>query len=108
MLGLSNDHGRLASVAGYILAHRLERVTNRDVQRGDRTMRGLERREIEAVFDQLDALGWVDRVPGPQSSSPHWVVNPLVHVKYAQRAAAEKERRERERKIIAGMTKGSP
>jgi hypothetical protein len=109
VLGLSDDHDRLASVAGYILAHKLERITNRDVQRGDRTMRGLERREIEAVFDQLDALGWVDRVPGPQPSSPpHWVVNPAVHVKYEQRAAAEKERRERERKIIAGMMRGSP
>ena len=41
VLGLANDHDRLADVAGYILAHRLERVTNRDVQRGDRTMRSL-------------------------------------------------------------------
>jgi uncharacterized protein DUF3987/primase-like protein len=109
VLGLSDDHDRLASVAGYILAHKLERITNRDVQRGDRTMRGLERREIEAVFDQLDALAWVNRIQGPQPSSPpHWIVNPAVHAKFAQRAGAEKERRERERKIIAGMMKGSP
>ena len=35
VLGLANDHDRLADVAGYILAHKLERITNRDVQRGD-------------------------------------------------------------------------
>ena len=35
VLGLSNDHDRLADVAGYILARKLERITNRDVQRGD-------------------------------------------------------------------------
>ena len=41
VLGLSNDHDRLAAVAGYILAHKLERITNRDVQRGDQSMRNL-------------------------------------------------------------------
>ena len=41
VLGLANDHDRLANVADYILAHRLERITNRDVQRGDRSMRDL-------------------------------------------------------------------
>jgi hypothetical protein len=108
VLGLSNDHDRLEAVAGYILARKLERVTNRDIQHGDRTMRGLSRPETEAILDQLDALGWVDRVPGPRPSSPpQWIVNPVVHAKFAQRAAAEAERRARERKIIAAMTKGS-
>jgi len=108
VLGLSNDHDRLEAVAGYILARKLERVTNRDIQHGDRTMRGLSRPETEAILDQLDALGWVDRVPGPRPSSPpQWAVNPIVHTKFAKRAADEAERRARERKIIAAMTKGS-
>ena len=106
-LGLSNDHDRLAAVAGYILARKLERITNRDVQRGDRTMRGLERREIDSVFDQLDALGWIDRVPGPRPTDPpHWIVNPTVHAKFAERAKAEKGRRERERAMIVDLIKG--
>src|SRR5262249_19839545 len=54
VLGLSNDHDRLTAVAGYILAQGLDKITNRDIQRGDRTMRGLSKRETEAVFDQLD------------------------------------------------------
>jgi hypothetical protein len=108
VLGLSNDHGKLEAVAGYILARKLERVTNRDIHHGDRTMRGLSRPETEAILDQLDALGWVDRVPGPRPSSPpQWIVNPVVHIKFAKRAADEAERRARERKIIAAMTKGA-
>ena len=108
MLGLSDDHDRLAAVAGYILAHKLERVTNRDVQRGDRTMRNLKRRETEAIFEQLDALGWVTRIPGPRPSDPpHWVVNPAVHQKFAERGKAEAERRERERAMIGEMLRGA-
>ena len=30
VLGLTNDHDRLANVADYILAHKLERITNRE------------------------------------------------------------------------------
>ena len=94
VLGLANDHDRLANVADYILAHKLERITNRDVQRGDRSMRSLKRHETEAIFEQLEALGWVTRTPGPRPSDPpHWVVNPVVHQKFAERAEAEKKRR---------------
>ena len=102
VLGLSNDHDRLTAVAGYILAHKLERVTNRDVQRGDRTMRKLERRDVDAIFEQLDAFGWITRTPGPRPGDPpHWVVNPVVHQKFAERGKAEAERRLRVRAMIA-------
>jgi len=104
VLGLSNDHDRLTAVAGYILAHKLERLTNRDIQRGDRTMRGLDRRETEAVFDQLDALGWLFSIQGPYPGAPpHRIVNPAVHTKFADRAKSEAERRSRDREVIAAM-----
>ena len=104
VLGLSNDHDRLSAVAGYILAHKLERLTNRDIQRGDRTMRGLDRRETEAVFDQLDALGWLFSIQGPYPGAPpHRIVNPAVHTKFADRAKSEAERRSRDREVIAAM-----
>jgi hypothetical protein len=110
VLGLSDDHDRLTAVAGHILAHKLERVTNRDVQRGDRTMRKLERRDIERIFDQLDAFGWITPTPGLRPSDPaHWIVNPVVHRKFAERAQTEGERRKRERATIAGiMSKRGP
>jgi len=107
-LGLSDDHDRLANVADYILAHKLERITNRDVQRGDRSMRNLTRRETDAIFEQLDTFGWITRTPGPRlSDPPHWVVNPVVHQKFAGRAEAAKKRREREREAIDNLLKGA-
>ena len=88
MLGLSDDHDRLAAVAGYILSRKLERVTNRDVARGDRTMRRLTKRETEEVFEQLEALGWLTgHKPGKRPSDPpHWAVNPECHQLFAKRA----------------------
>jgi hypothetical protein len=104
LLGLSDDHDRLANVAGYILAKQLSCITNRDVQRGDRSMRGLERRDIESIFDQLEALGWLMRVPGPRSSSPpHWEVNPEVHRRFAARAGREAAERTRQREMLREM-----
>jgi hypothetical protein len=107
VLGLSNDHDRLANVASYILAHKPLRLTNRDIQRGDRSMRNLTRRETETIFEQLEALGWVTKTPGTRHSDPpHWVVNPIVHQKFAERAEAEKKRRTREREMIEDLLKG--
>jgi hypothetical protein len=102
VLGLANDHDRLSNVADYILAHGLSHVTNRDVQRGDRTMRKLEKRETTAIFEQLEAMGWLDMVPRP-GYPPQWVVNRLVHQRFAERAKASKERRERDRELVAAM-----
>lgn len=108
VLGLANDHDRLANVADYILAHRLDYITNRDVQRGDRSMRGLKRHETEAIFEQLEALGWVGRLPGYRPSDPpRWAVNPAVHQKFAARAAESAKRREQDREMIAEQLKGA-
>ena len=107
MLGLSDDHERLTAVAGYILAHRLERITNRDIQRGDRAMRKLERQDILSICDQLDALGWLNRTPGLRPTDPpRWDVNPICHAMFEQRANTEAERRWRDRETILEMVKG--
>jgi hypothetical protein len=67
-------------------------------------MRKLTRHETEAIFEQLDALGWVSRTPGPRPSDPpHWIVNAVVHQKFAERGKAEAERRKRERIFIGEM-----
>jgi hypothetical protein len=101
ILGLADDHERLTAVAGYILARKLERVTNRDIARGDRTMRGLTRFETDKVFEQLDALGWVSRVPGARPTDPpHWIVNPEVHRLFAERGEHEIAKRARARAMI--------
>jgi hypothetical protein len=106
VLGLSDDHDRLTAVAGYILAHGLDRITNRDVQRGDRTMRNLAKRDTEIIFEQLEALGWITRTPGSRPTDPpHWAVNIQCHQLFQTRAKQEAERRQRGRELIASLLK---
>ena len=104
--GLADDHERLTAVAGYILAHKVDRLTNRVIQRGDRTMRRLRKREVEDVCHQLSALGWVTEAPRLRPTDPpRWDVNPEVHRLYRERAEQEATRRRRRREILADIAK---
>jgi hypothetical protein len=108
VLGLADDHDRLVAVAGYILARKLERVTNRDIARGDRTMRRLTKRETEEVFEQLEALGWLTRARGGgRTDRPFWAVNPHCHQLFAERGETERARREKARDLIRELLAGS-
>lgn len=108
MLGLADNHDQLLDVAGYILAHKLERITNRDVARGTRSMRDLDRPHIERIFNQLDTFGWINRVPSRKFNDPlHGVVNQAVHVRFANYAEKEKERRQRVAAMIAEMNRSN-
>ena len=99
---IRNDHDKLLAVAGYILAHKKDKITNRDLKRGDKTMRKVQTQEMATVLEQLEAYGWLDRVQGPYQKAPlHWEVNPVVHIKFAERAKSESERRAQAREIIA-------
>lgn len=100
-LGLSSDHDVLSNIAGFILSHGLSEVTNRDIQRGDRSMRRLRDFEVRPLLEQLEALGWLERVDGSRpKSKPHFMVNPRVHQVFEQQAQTETERRERTRALI--------
>jgi hypothetical protein len=98
----ADDHERLSAVAGYILERKLEMITNRDIARGDSTMRGLAKAETSAVFEQLSALGWLlDQIPGPlPSSPPRWKVNEACHELFAGRAKIEIDRRRAAREAL--------
>jgi hypothetical protein len=90
VLELSDDHERLTKLAGYILAKQLDHVTNRDVLRGVHSMRNLNKHEIERIFQQLDAFGWLIQEYDPRRvTPPQWRVNPEVHRKFEDRAARE-------------------
>ena len=105
-LGVSDTHANLLAVAGYILAHKLKKISKRDVARGDRTMRRLDPKQVEAVFEQLDAMSWIDRnFMDVVTRKPDWIVNPAVHTKFEKKAKEEKSRRERDKKMIADMLK---
>jgi len=76
------------------------------MHRGDRQMRKLTDREIRVVFEQLEALGWLERHDAPKPSSPpHWHVNPMVHIKFEARAEEERKRREATKKVIQEIVK---
>ena len=107
-LGVADIHERLAAVAGHILAHHVDDVSNRDVVRGTNQMRNLGRREIEDVFYQLHALGWLQPLPARRASDPpRWKVNPQVHSLYAERARLEVEKRAALRTQLQERTKPS-
>jgi hypothetical protein len=69
-------------------------------------MRGLTRRETDEVFEQLEALGWLTRTQGPRQGV-HWIVNPEVHVSFAERAAKEAVQRRAARELIATQIRGA-
>lgn len=95
VLGLSSDWDRLQDVAMYILAHRLQEIDARTVQRGDRALRSLKNDEIRPLFEQLSALGWIESIQGPRRDSTKHVVNLQVHILFEGRARAEINRRDK-------------
>jgi hypothetical protein len=106
VVGLTEDDDNVIELANYILAHGLKKVTNREVMRGSRQMRRLDRQEIETVCFQLDALSWLDKIPSRRRDSPEWQVNEKVHSRFADRAKREKERRQRDKEMIKAMCAG--
>jgi hypothetical protein len=104
-LGLSSDHDALTALAGFILARSLDRVTNRDVHRsGPNGLRGMTEREVRPLLEQMATLGWLGMVPGPRPADPpHWVVNPIVHRRFADRAERERKRRRNARATLDAM-----
>lgn len=100
VLGMADRHDHVLATAGYILAHKLDTISVRDVRRGDRAMRTMDVAEAQAVLDQLDAFGWLDPRPSLRHDSTVWRVIPAVHRLFAEQAKAEAARREEVRGII--------
>ncbi|RVK93823.1 DUF3987 domain-containing protein [Sinorhizobium meliloti] len=101
VLGLSDRHDAVLATAGWILTHKPEKITVRDVRRGDRTMRDLDDDQAAEVLRKLDAMSWLDPLPQVRKDSVSYAVIPAVYEEFELRAAKEKERRERVRELIA-------
>jgi hypothetical protein len=101
VLELSDDHERLTKLAGYILAKKLGRISNRDVLAGVHSMRNLDRRETERIFQQLEAFGWlVQEIDARRVTPPRWLVNPEVHTRFSDYAERETAKRQKEREAL--------
>jgi len=105
ILGLSDRQDGLLATAGWILSHKPDRVTIRDVRRGDRIMRAMDNREAELVLEQLDAFRWLDPVMSLRRDSKEWKVNAGVYTVFEDRADQEVERRLLARETIADNLK---
>lgn len=98
--GLTSDFEKVQAVGGYILAHKLDTVTMRTIGRNVRAMRNVTRDDASRVFEQLEAMGWLEQA-NKRSDAPSWNVVPEVHAMFEAKAESERERREMVRETIA-------
>jgi hypothetical protein len=95
--------GHARWIAGYILAHGLDRIAARDL-RGHRLLGPPEGRDtLNSVMASLVAIGWLDPEASRNALVPvsAWRVNPLVHESFAARAAQERaERQQRHEEVL--------
>lgn len=94
--------GHAAWIAGFILAspacRASSRVAARDIQRAYGPLRPPEaRRELEQVMAGLETAGWcrAEAPDNPVRPIAGWTLNPALFSRFADRAAAERERRDR-------------
>jgi len=92
-------------IAGYILAHRVEKLTVRDLQRARPELK--DRKRTEWAVDHLVTANWLTPMQGRQANSVVWKVNPQVNVLFADRADQERQRRDAERAKIAEHAKAA-
>ncbi|WP_337267887.1 DUF3987 domain-containing protein [Oryzifoliimicrobium ureilyticus] len=89
-------------LAGYLLTKpELRSLGQRDIYRGVRTLGGAEnRRALFAVARSLEDAGWISVKSRAAEGPTEWTVNPLVHTRFKERAAYEREERARAQEDI--------
>jgi hypothetical protein len=106
LIGVSPTHEHARWVAGFILASGAEKVTERDISRAYRSLRGDNaKREIADCMQLLELASWVSPIERRGKAPNTWGVNAAVHFKFADRARAERERRDHERAEISRLAK---
>ena len=103
--GIAGDTGRLAdarSVAGWILAKRITRITFGDLTTNVRACRGKRRDEVRGMLEPLEMFNWL--IPDDSNFPRSWEVNPQVHERFAGRAEQERSRRESIVELIKGAS----
>jgi hypothetical protein len=86
-------------IASWLLTQNAQRVTAREVLRGNRALTG-EPGRLAAAMEILELNNWVRAVPGQRRDQVAWVVNPNLSARYAARGEAERGRREQVRERI--------
>jgi hypothetical protein len=102
VLNLADNHERISKVAGFILAHKIPELDNCTIQRGDRTMRKLEKWETDKICETFEARGWAIEIPS-KTRIRRWSVNPRIHTMFTERAKQEAEQRAAIHKIMQNL-----
>jgi len=100
--GVVDTHSRW--IAGHILAHGRERITDREIGRAYKALSGPDRRRLRLnAMAELEAEGWVKAVRSGRDGQPReWSVNPLAHDgRFKEIALQENEWRTKARESIA-------
>jgi hypothetical protein len=89
-------------IAGHILAHKHERVSERDLYRADKKYEN-DRSRLGRAITTLVEYNWLEPMPPkrPGDKPNVWHVNPLVHSRFAERAEQERRDRQAEQKKAA-------
>jgi hypothetical protein len=89
-------------IAGHILAHKHERVSERDLYRADKKYEN-DRSRLGRAIATLVEYNWLEPMPPkrPGDKPNVWHVNPLVHSRFAERAEQERCDRLTEQKKAA-------
>jgi len=102
---LGQDHLTHARwIAGHILAHRLAKISARDIGRVYFGLRD-DRHGQEDAMQTLTVAGWVSPMDAQPGRPPaRWRVDPRVHELFGARAEAERQRRDTIRERIRRAT----
>lgn len=84
-------YGLAKKIGAMILANKMQRITNRDLQRAFTAWRDAPEWQKKAVITLLKQSVWL--TGDERGSDTGWMVVPAVHRLYAQRAEVERERR---------------
>ena len=106
VLGVASELEHARGIAAYILSKGQNIVTKRDLTQKYKPWRGLDDWKRQKVMQILDDMGWVvpmDDARESRKGAHTWAVVSRVHVKFADKAAHEAEKRARIRDEIQAM-----
>ncbi len=102
VLGMAGVQDELQKMAAWIVAKQIKTATAREVLEAGQAFRGYSADEVRVLFEKMEAFGWGNvTVPSGRAYKPHFQVNPRVFELFAQRGAAELERRETAKRLMA-------
>jgi len=100
VIGTSGGAKHAEWIAGFILAHRKDTVSARDLMRAYRDL-GDDEDAARRAMRPLEGAGWAIADERNNGKPPKaWAINPHVHAIFDERAQQEKARREAERQKL--------